>query len=377
MSNQSNPSEFFSSRPRIFIDGQEQQSLQDRLISMTVEERIDGNQDCIVSLDNWGAVDENSGYLYFDRALLDFGRTITIRAGHQDAEREIFRGRIVILEGNFPSSQSPEITIHGEDRLQDLRMTRRTRSFTGISESDVIRQIAMEHGLTSVIDIQGTIHPVLAQVNQTDLAFIRNRARAVDAELWIEGDTLYAMTHFQRNSGEVVLTYGEDLLELSIKADLTGQCTSLTVSGWDNNKSELSFQAGEEEIENELHGHKSGSEILQETIGLRDEQIVHQFPNNLQEAQTLAQSFYRSTARKFVNGQGVCQGDARIRVGTHLEIQGIGELFNGKYYVIESRHTFTQRDGYLTHFNLERPGLGPEIDINKNKKIGKVKYGSR
>jgi len=66
-------------------------------------------------------------------------------------------------------------------------MTRRTRSFADASDADVMRTVAQDHSLTPDIDVSGPTHKVLTQVNQSDLAFLRERARAVDAEVWVEG----------------------------------------------------------------------------------------------------------------------------------------------------------------------------------------------
>ena len=50
------------------------------------------------------------------------------------------------------------------------------------------------------------------------------------------------------------------------------------------------------------------------------------------------------------------EGDGRIRVGTAIDIVGIGPL-NGTYYVSRAVHTFDQVSGYLTGFEVERAGL--------------------
>ena len=64
-------------------------------------------------------------------------------------------------------------------------MTRRTRAFADVSDADVASQIAGDHGLQRDVGVGGPTHRVLAQLNQSDLAFLRERARALDAELWI------------------------------------------------------------------------------------------------------------------------------------------------------------------------------------------------
>ncbi|NIP85265.1 MAG: hypothetical protein GTO03_06795, partial [Planctomycetales bacterium] len=90
-----------------------------------------------------------------------------------------------------------------------------------------------------------------------------------------------------------------------------------------------------------MNGHQSGSSVLSSAIGERAESIVHMVPRTLQEAQFLAEAHYRAKVRRFVTGRGVAEGDGRIRVGTHVTLQGLGALFDGEYYVTQARHTFT------------------------------------
>lgn len=350
---------FYAARPTIRIDNKEQVSLADGLQSLLVEETTAGLYRCEATFGNWGPTRGGTGFLYFDRQLLDFGKSLVIRAGNLDAEGEIFSGRIMAMEGHFPQSRPPEITILAEDRFQDLRMTRRTRTYTDFCDRDVFEEIASQYSLRTQIDINGPTHTVLAQVNQSDLAFLRNRARAIDAEFWLQGDTLHAQSRAQRNTGEVTLNYGEGLREFSVLADLAGQCTSLAVSGWDvTTKEGIVNEAVESAVGSELNGDLSGSKVLQQAFGPRVERIVHLSPFNIQEARSLSESYYRTAARNFVTGRGSCDGDARIRVGTHLNIQRTGDLFNGTYYVTEARHTFDLQKGYRSQFTIERPGLG-------------------
>jgi hypothetical protein len=47
-------------------------------------------------------------------------------------------------------------------------------------------------GLSAKVRADGPTYKILAQVNQSDLAFLRERARTIDAELWLDGRTLNA-----------------------------------------------------------------------------------------------------------------------------------------------------------------------------------------
>src|SRR5690606_17932223 len=115
-------------------------------------------------------------------------------------------------------------------------------------------------------------YEILAQVNQSDLAFVRQRARVIDAELWIEDGTLHVQQRAERTRGDVRLTYGQGLREFSVIADLAEQRTAVSVCGWDRaEKKPIVERAGTSEIEPELEGGESGSQILQATFGVREE----------------------------------------------------------------------------------------------------------
>jgi len=98
----------------------------DPIIAQPVQYGIDlGKQ-----FGNWGETNNTTGFLYFDRSVLDFGKDFQIKLG-SDA---IFNGKIMGLEASFPEGQAPEIRVLAEDRFQDLRMTRRTRWFDSSGE---------------------------------------------------------------------------------------------------------------------------------------------------------------------------------------------------------------------------------------------------
>jgi len=348
-----------SSRPVLTVGGNTQTLLSDRLLGLAVEETVEGLYHAEATFANFDLVNGNVGFVYFDRSLLDFGKPFTVQMGAGIAQSTIFTGRVMALEGRFPHLKPPEILIEAEDRLQDFRMTRRTRTFENISDSDLFQQIASAQGLQANIDVSGPTYKVLAQVNQSDLAFVRERARAVDAELWVDDSTLNVQSRAKRSANAFTLTYGQGLLEFSAMADLANQATGFSVTGWDvAAKQPLSYRATSTALAGEVNDDLGGSAVLQQAIGTRDQQVVHALPPTSQEAQALAEANYRRWARRFVTGTGIADGDGRIQVGTNLTLQGLGTLFNGKFYVTAVRHMFDPENGYRTWFAVERPGIG-------------------
>lgn len=345
-----------SARPLILIDGQAADDLAAALNELRIEERSDGLAHCELSFGNWGLRDGVNNYTLFGRDRLEFGKRTEIKLGDQ----RVFAGRIMALEGRFPHGGIPELLVFAEDRLQDLRMQRRTRSFEQQSDADVARRIASDHGLQSSINLSGPTHAVLAQVNQSDLAFLRERARAAGGELWIEGDTLHLAARPSRAGGAAIeLAYGSTLLGFDVRADLALQRSQLTVSGWNpRDKAAISESASASVLSSELNGGESGAALVESKLGARPDTVAHLNPADASEAHALAESWLRQIGRRFVVGRGKASPDARIKPGAQLELSGLGPLFNGKYTVTEVCHRFDLAEGARSEFTVERPAIG-------------------
>jgi len=344
-----------AARPTIAVVGQADASLAAGLLSLTIVENSAGLYRCEAQFGNWGSTNNTVGFLYFDRQTLDFGKAFAVKLG-QDA---IFDGRIVGLEAIYPEGHPPRLTVLAEDRFQDLRMTRRTRTFDNVSDADLVNHIASDHGLTPSVDVAGPTHKVLAQVNQSDLAFLRERARAIDAEVWMDGTTLHAMSRSNRNGGTLRMAYGKTLRQFSALADLAGQRSSVAVSGWDvASKSGLREEADASAISSELNGDTSGVSLLSSALGQRKEALVHTVPLTGQDARSEAEAFFRMCARRFVIARGLADSDSQLRVGSYVDVQEVGPLFSGKYYLSEVTHLFDGARGIRTEFVGERPGIG-------------------
>ena len=354
------PTGYYASRPRLRLEGEPLPELGESLLqSLYVEESTLGLFRCEASFINWGPKDGQVGYLFFDRRTLDFGKTLSVEFGPPGEAGPVFAGRISGLEASFPAGRPPELRVLAEDRFQDLRMERHTRTFEDMSDADVIRQVASQHGLSAEVDAAGPVHRLLAQLNQSDLAFVRERAAATDAELWLDGRTLYVQARSRRSHGAVTLTYGSDLLEFSVLADLAHQRTAVRVSGWDvAGKQAIDVEAGLSAIQAELTGRQGGSTVLQAALAPRVERMALDTPLAAAEAQALAEARYRSRARGFVRGQGASDGNPRLRVGATVDLRNVGPLFDGPYSVTLARHSFDLLNGYRTAFHVERPGIG-------------------
>src|SRR5262245_50459774 len=153
MTDQGAATGYYPSRPTLRVDGQPQPDLGDAMLqSLLVEETTLGLFRCEAHFANWGPKGSQVGFLLFDRHLLDFGKAFSVEFGPPGSSGPVFAGRITGLEALYPPQRAPELTVLAEDRFQDLRMERRTRSFENVTDRDVIRRVASAHGLTAQVD---------------------------------------------------------------------------------------------------------------------------------------------------------------------------------------------------------------------------------
>src|SRR5690348_3272369 len=129
-----------AAQPTVTLVGQDDASLTNGLLDLRIAERVDGLYACEAAFGNWGPTSSGggTGFLYFDRKDLDFGKDFAIKLKTDD----LFQGRITGLRARFGEGTPPAVVVLAEDRLQDLRMVRRTRTFADVSDRDVFQQIA-------------------------------------------------------------------------------------------------------------------------------------------------------------------------------------------------------------------------------------------
>lgn len=375
--------QFHVSAPLIRVNGAEQPGLREGLLDLLVEQRLDAPHRCRARFQNWGVRNGTPGFLYFDRRLLDFGVQLAVEQSGHAGSLVIFEGRISALEAAFPDGSQPEFVLQAEHDLQDLGGTRRTRTFTDMGDPDIFQQLAGENGLELELGLTGVYppHEVLVQYDQTDLAFLLGRVRSLGWSLTVNNDRLIVSE--EPATGEnLVLTWGQNLLALNSRADLSQQVTELGVSVWDVvSKQSRTETADAGLLAGELDSLQSGSEIVSLLYGERREVLPLPDVRDREQAALLARAAFHRRAAQFVTARAEVQGDPRLRAGSQVDIRNVGDMFGGRYLVIVARHRYDRQSGYRCELELSRAGIGPKGRARSRKKnrasIGKLAQKSK
>jgi phage protein D len=353
-----------STVPQFRVGGQERVELARDVLSLCVDEDTCGMKRLRFSL---GAIGPKRGardeqLLYLDGELLDFGTELEVALGPRSALRTVFKGRVSSIELALSHGRDPEVRICAEDKLMDLRMTRRFKTYENMTDADLVKDIAGKHGLRARTDVDGPTYKVVQQWNDSDLAFLRDRAHRLAADLWLDGDDLHMATRDRRMQAapRITLIQGSDLVAVEIRADLAAQRTSEHVSGYDETgKDAIDEEAASSIVAAEASSGRIGPDVLRNAFGERASYRVRDMPFADAEARAQARAALLCRGRRFVTACGVTLGTPELTVGTVLEFERVGTLFEGDgYYVTRLSHVYDTEHGYRTHFEAERPWLG-------------------
>ncbi|MFL5383922.1 MAG: phage late control D family protein [Longimicrobiaceae bacterium] len=348
----------FSAEPIFRIEGTVSSELSRDVLRLDVLETTEGLKTLVLRVAGTPAHPDQPDVpeRWLDGSILDFGKEVEVEVGETSAARTVFSGHLSALEAAFTEGREPEVVFFAEDRLMELRTTRRMKRYEQMSDADIASEIANQHGLTPQVNAPGPTYDGVQQWNQSDLAFLRERAARVQAEVWLVGDTLHFEGRASRSGSEIALVAGNQLMDIQLRADLAHQRTMVKVSGYDASaRDQIEEEAAGDAIQAEVTGGKTGPDVLQRAFGERVSHRVRDVPLTSGEAREWARAEMLRRARGFVTAAGTTNGSPDLVVGSRVSLERVGGPFNGGgYYVTRVRHSYDRSSGFRTHFEAER-----------------------
>ena len=350
---------FASSAPVFSVNGSRAPDLARDAVRLDIEETTEGLRTFTAQFLGSAPRDPPSTDVveYLDGTLLDFGKRVEVSLGPPGNEKIVFTGVVSALEVNFTEGDVPVVATLAEDDLMKLRFTQRSATYTQVSDADIVQRIAAQHGLNAQVDADGPTYDIVQQFNQSDLAFLRERARRIQAELWATDGSLHMATRDRRPGTSVTMTRGSDLISVSVKADLAEQCTAVRVSGYDASaRAAIDAEAPAATVEAEISGGRTGPQTLQRAFGALPGRRVRDVPVVESDARAVARAEMLRRSRRFVRVRGITTGTPELVVGSRLTLARCGRPFDGAgYYVTQVHHSYDLAHGMRTRFHAERP----------------------
>ncbi|HSN28704.1 MAG TPA: hypothetical protein VLT45_20600 [Kofleriaceae bacterium] len=367
--------ETYAPQIQVLLDGKDvTSSLLDDVIDLKVTQQVDQLTGFSMQLANHaefalsGDKKRDGKYRHSDDDKIQMLTPVSISMGYVGRLEVVFLGEVTMLQPGFPSSGLPTFTVTGTDRLQRLRNAKPSkdtkREFENQADWEIAKIVAQRHnlGYSTRSVTKGTKNKHRSQKNMDDATFLLHLAtlHEYEASVVIEDDKqkLYFGPPTDKRSGEKVtqlkLQYGESLISFTPRLGLSNQVSAVTVRSFDSRtKKTFVYKATHKDLPQTGGSGMSGPERVDKQQGGKEEVIVNRPVQSQQEAKDLAIEILTEVAYRYMTGSGEAMGDPRIFPGVSLELSGLGEAFNGVYYVEKAEHSFGAQ-GYTTSFDVKR-----------------------
>lgn len=269
----------------------------------------------------------------------------------------LFKGQVTAIEPAFLGEAGSSLVIRALDDIHKLGRGRKTRFWEEAMDSDIVSEVGAECGLSVDADSTQTTLPYVIQRNETNVAFIKRLAARNNFMFRVEDDKLLFKEN-QYSGDEFTFNYGQDLPAFKLSYNTSEMVSQVIVRGWDPaTKQEIVGVASSGDI-TRIGGGDLGLDIAENKFGSTTAYITDVPVSSQEQATAIAKAELERIARRFARGTCKITGQDEIRAGAVVSFSGLGEPYDGSYYVIGARHIVGARTGYMTELTFCSNTLG-------------------
>ncbi len=194
-----------------------------------------------------------------------------------------------------------------------------------------------------------TYENVTRYPGESDFDFLKKMSGEIGFESFVQEESLYFRKPKDTAKGEITFEK-DDILSFSPTMSTAAVLSELTVNSWDVKKKEMiSGKATLDDI-------KSGVRIKEFTTAAKKFKDVKltlgdRVLRSAEEAKNVAIVELKRRNQGFIEAGLECKGNPELRPGMTVNVEEMGESFNGVYYIERAAHT-VGANGYTTNLGL-------------------------
>jgi len=303
---------------------------------------------------------DNEDLVLTDGSVFTVGEAVEIELGDtiSGQMQPVMKGEITAIEPEFTEDRQILFTVRGYDRAHRLNRGAKTRTFVNAKDSDIVQKIGAEAGLSVTAEATTQVFEHIFQDDQTDFAFLHERAHRIGYELFVDDRKLYFRKP-KGSRGELTLVWGESLRSFRPRLTLAKQVNEVTVKGWDPaTKKAIVGTAASSSTQPAIGDGKWGGQAAQSAFSAAKHLVVRRPVATQNDAKAVAQAILDEINASFVEAEGLAFGVPGLVAGKKVKMEKVGTRFGGQYVVTSARHVYSAVTGYDTYFAVE--GIRPQ-----------------
>lgn len=331
--------------------------LLERLVAVTVDQHVHLPAAFTIRL-------HDTGLELLDEGPFDLTQRIEISGETPDGRSHtLIAGEITALEPAFAEGMTAELVLRGFDQAHRLYRQTKSRTFINHKDSDIARKMAGEAGLRADVEDTAIVYNHLFQENQSDLAFLQQRAQRIGYECYVTENSLVFRAPRQ-DEDSATLTWGDDLVTFHPSITLAEQVAEVQVRGWDP-AAQRPILGKAVQKNGRLYPQTPAADdvgLQTDALGAGKEVWVDWPVVSQAEADLLAAARLDTLSGAYLTAEGEAFRRPDVKAGRLVKLKALGKRLSGSYLVTRVTHTYTAA-GLRAYFHVQgsRNGMLSEL----------------
>lgn len=282
------------------------------------------------------------------------GAEVEIQAGYEFEDVTIFTGILTKQRISAGNGKSSMLMIECRDKAVSTTLGRKNACFHEVSDSDAIEEILGNYELSPEVEATEVVHKELVQYHATDWDFILSRTEANGQLVMLQDDTFSIAKPDASKTPVLIAGYGNNILSFEAETEARFQYAAVTSKSWSSADQDL-VEDEAEEPDLRTQGDLPGDELA-DVIGLESLDMLHPGQLPVEELKAMASAQLLKSRLSRIIGTVSIQGNADIKLGEFITLEGVGNRYNGDAFITGIRHEINNGN-WLSHIQF---GLSPE-----------------
>jgi Rhs element Vgr protein len=275
------------------------------------------------------------------------GKMLEIHGGYASDEMLLFKGVITGQRIKLKRRGDSWLCIEARDPAFRLSLDPKSRYFTDLSDKDLFEElIAAYPDLTPEVDAAADPWPEIVQYRVSDWDFLVTRAERAGLYCLPDNGVCKIGKPDLKAEAALSLAYGLDIFDLDLEMDARTQYQKITASAWDPGSQEI-INSEVEDAPSPPQGNLTGPRLA-EVGAVKNFELRHSGALPPQELDAWAAAGMLKARFARIRGTVRFQGHGGIKPGQLVELNGLGERFNGVAFVSGVRHVLGAGDWETT-----------------------------
>src|SRR5262249_14619159 len=265
-------------------------------------------------------------------------------------DQELFSGQVTAVDYVYGSESGRELRVRAYDPLHRLRKRQPARARVQFTLAGLAREMVADLGLRVEAATDSPTWKRVIQHRQSDLDLLVEIAERCGLSFAAHGSSLHIFS-LEGVGQPIPLSLGDSLFEARIEINSHDACRAVSVKGWDPWRAEAhSGQARRARTGRELGAGapnfpSDAGEYTRADLAVQDDR----------QAEAFAQAELDLCVAREVTFWGVAEGDARLRPGARVRIEGVADSLAGQYVLTSVNHTIDARRGFISEISTAPP----------------------